>query len=144
MFIECSLKRDGGTEVVLGKNTYLFAPDKEGNHVCEVEDEAHISTLLNIPESFNELGKPAKLSAKKSFDSIDDVDNEPLDPDGMNNKELSAWAKEVGINPKSKQSISDYAMDNYEIDLEFDKNISCSDLIREVIKIDLEEAAEED
>lgn len=138
MQIVCKLKREGGSKVTFGKGqakvTYHFKPNEEGEHVCAVNKEDHAEKLLSVPEAYHELGK-APVVAEPKEEAI-----EIIDPEKMGNKELSAWAKEMGMNPKNKQSIADYAKDNYDIDLEFDKNVSCTELIREIAKIDLEEA----
>lgn len=52
MLIECILKRDGGTKVDLGDNTYHFAPDSEGRHVAMVTDPDHIGRFLSISEGY--------------------------------------------------------------------------------------------
>ena len=52
MLIECILKRDGGSKVDLGDNTYHFAPDSEGRHVAMVADPDHIGRFLSISEGY--------------------------------------------------------------------------------------------
>jgi hypothetical protein len=56
MKIECILRRDPPTVVVLGNMSgpvqYKFLPDEQGRHVCEVEDNAHIARLLSISEAY--------------------------------------------------------------------------------------------
>ena len=50
MLIECIRIREGGTKVALGNATYHFRPSDahDGRHVAEVENPAHIKTLLGI------------------------------------------------------------------------------------------------
>jgi hypothetical protein len=52
MDIECKLKREGGTQVDLGKNKYHFAPREDGAHVAFVESEEHQDRFLGIPEAY--------------------------------------------------------------------------------------------
>lgn len=56
MKIECILRRDPPTVVVLGNLSgqvlYKFLPDEQGRHVCEVEDNAHLARLLSISEAY--------------------------------------------------------------------------------------------
>lgn len=40
---------------------YQFTVDEDGEHVCEITNEAHIARLLSIPEGFREYGKPVEL-----------------------------------------------------------------------------------
>lgn len=62
MLILSLIKRDGGTianmggtcegpEIVGGVN-YHFKPNKQGDHVCDVKDKAHVKRFLSIPEGF--------------------------------------------------------------------------------------------
>jgi hypothetical protein len=60
MDIECKLKREGGSFVELGKNTYHFAPREDGAHVATVAIEAHQERLLSIPEAYKPYLKGAK------------------------------------------------------------------------------------
>lgn len=46
MKIECKIRRNDGSTVVLGDKTYRFLPDESGRHVADVDDEAHIDILL--------------------------------------------------------------------------------------------------
>lgn len=50
--IQCLLVRKGGSHVELGDDVYHFTPNDNGDHVCAVEHDAHISTLLAIPEAY--------------------------------------------------------------------------------------------
>jgi hypothetical protein len=52
MLIESIIKRPKGTNITLGAETYNFRPDEKGRHVAEVEDSAHIATLLAIRDGF--------------------------------------------------------------------------------------------
>lgn len=58
MQIQCILKREGGTQVDLPGRKYHFAPQADGKHVAEVEDPAHIATLLAIKEAYRMVGAP--------------------------------------------------------------------------------------
>jgi hypothetical protein len=63
MKIRCILKRDDGTEVELGGQTYLFAPENKSlkpgtpeflaaDHVCDVTVADHVRRLLRISEAY--------------------------------------------------------------------------------------------
>lgn len=52
MLIESIIRRAKGTRITLGVATYVFAPDKDGRHVAEVEDAGHVATLLSIREGY--------------------------------------------------------------------------------------------
>lgn len=54
MLIECIIKRNGGSHVSLGSETYHFRPGQNGAHVAEVEDPEHVQRLLLIAEGFRE------------------------------------------------------------------------------------------
>lgn len=61
MLIKCKQLREGGTEIDLGGTIYHFAPNKDGDHVCDVTDKADIERLLAITEGFEKTaGKSAK------------------------------------------------------------------------------------
>ncbi len=146
MLIESIIKREGGTRVDLDRKQYHFKPKQvdgvgpgdELPHVCEVEDEKHITTFLAISEGFREFGKvPEEL--EEVVDGI--VDDIQLDPEAMSNDELNRWATKMGINPSSKVSIFDYAFNSYGEEL--DKRLSPANMIREIVKLDLEEVEEE-
>lgn len=52
MDIECILKREGGTKVTIGKTDYHFAPQPDGAHVADVQDDEHVQRFLGIPEAY--------------------------------------------------------------------------------------------
>lgn len=52
MKIECILRRNPPTTVILGATAYKFEADEHGRHVCEVEDNAHLARLLSITEAY--------------------------------------------------------------------------------------------
>lgn len=52
MKIECKLLREGGTVVELDGIEYHFAPQADGAHVAEVQDERHQDKLLAISEGY--------------------------------------------------------------------------------------------
>ena len=135
MNIVCTLKRLGGTKIELFGKTYHFKPaGSDGIHIAEVTDPKAIKQLLNIPEAYHEEDKPPVKAV---------VEEEITDPylaiEHMQNAELAQWAKGKGINPKSKQSIADYAGKTFDTDLEFNASVKTADLIREVMRMELEE-----
>lgn len=58
MKIECILKRQGGTHVDMGGVVYHFAPQPDGAHVADIEDNAHIQRFLGIPEGYRIYVEP--------------------------------------------------------------------------------------
>lgn len=131
MKIVCTIERKGGSSVKLDKKLYEFKPDKDGLHCCTVDNKAHIDRFLSIPESFKEYGSP-DIEAPETDD-----DENAIDPGKMTNNELIVWAKEQGMNPKSKVSVSNYAADNYG--LNFDGKVSIANMIRSCLIKDLVE-----
>lgn len=162
MKIRCLLKRPGGTTIAMGGVTYKFTQEEDGTAVCDVKNERHASRLLEISEAYvpadEEVQEP--INTPKSNDGDDNgagngdgdgdgdgndddnvIDESEIDPESMDNDELSAWANAKGINPKAKKSIIDYARDNYDEELSDQDN--CAALIRQVIHFHLDELAEE-
>ncbi len=137
MIIECTIKRKGGTVVDMNTQVYHFRETEQtkGCHCCEVSNEEHLSKFLAISESYRIFG--SKDDQPKNDDDEPGLDDE-LDPEEMSNNELISWAESKGINPKSKQSIQDYALTHHEADL--DHRMSPVNMIRSIIKIELEAA----
>lgn len=52
MLIESIIRRKSGTSVTLGESTYKFRVDDQGRHVADVDDQAHVATLLAIKDGF--------------------------------------------------------------------------------------------
>ena len=52
MKIECLIRREGGSFVGVGGVEYHFAPQPDGRHVAEVEDDKSIAILLAITEGY--------------------------------------------------------------------------------------------
>lgn len=52
MLIECKLQREGGSVVTIGEETYHFKPQGGQKHVATVQDPAHVTILLGIPEAY--------------------------------------------------------------------------------------------
>jgi len=65
MQIECKLKREGGTTVTIGADTYHFAEQADGAHVADVAKDEHIDRLLSISEAYRvyRAGKPETTDA---------------------------------------------------------------------------------
>lgn len=59
--LQCTLIRKGGTLVDLNGSTYHFAPNAEGDHVCDVSDDDDIARLLSIPEAYR-IYRPKKAA----------------------------------------------------------------------------------
>ncbi len=52
MKIECILRREPPTTVILGDTAYTFKPDAEGRHVCNVDNNTHLARFLSITEAY--------------------------------------------------------------------------------------------
>lgn len=65
MLIRCKQVRKGGTEILMGDMTYQFTPNNDGDHVCDVVDDAHIERFLAIPEGFESCDMPEKSKLRK-------------------------------------------------------------------------------
>jgi hypothetical protein len=48
MLIKLNIKRQGGSKIDIGDKLYHFAPDKNGDHVCDVTDKEHIKRFMSI------------------------------------------------------------------------------------------------
>jgi len=61
MRIECTIKREKGTQVTLGTTKYHFKPadpaDEDSPHECEVADPKHAERFLSIKEAYRACGK---------------------------------------------------------------------------------------
>lgn len=149
MRIRCKLERKGGTEVDMGDGrSYCFAPDPEtGAHVANVDDRGHLSCLLAIADAYEVWeGDPGELATirrqelagvKPSGVTGDEPENPrddrlPDDPEQWTNTQCEAWAKSQGLNPKSKKDLTDYARDNYGVDI--DRRRNPANMIREIAK----------
>lgn len=156
MKLLCKIHREGGTVVSLDNKTYQFKPDEDGQHVCEVANERHAERLLAIPEAYGMYRKPGEVEGEDDLltDDSSDAGNGNEEPEGdpdefdmtqnvddLDNDELAKYAKWRGMNPKSKKSIADYALDNFDEHVDDQQN--CAAMIREVYALDQEEALEE-
>ncbi len=56
MLIKSLIKRTDGTVVDIAGTRYHFAPNANGEHVCEVSDE-HIGIFLDIVEGYEPVTK---------------------------------------------------------------------------------------
>lgn len=52
MYIECKLKREGGSKIEIGSTQYHFAPQADGAHVAFVENPEHQDRFVSIPEAY--------------------------------------------------------------------------------------------
>lgn len=59
--LQCVLIRKGGTLVDLNGSTYHFAPNAEGDHVCDVSDDDDIARFLSIPDAYR-IYRPKKAA----------------------------------------------------------------------------------
>lgn len=109
MKVECKLKRDGGTKIDLDGVEYHFKPLKDGAHVAEVTDEAHLERLQQIPEAYKPykgeaefpVAKPGSETADEETSDGDDEPTEFLvtDKDG----------KDADLGKMTKQQLLDFA-----------------------------------
>lgn len=134
MNIVCKIIREGGSKVEVPggerTRTYHFKPSDRTPelHVAEVEDEAHIATLLGISEAYVAL------------DNVDDPAPEPVAPAPVaetpvakwNNKKTFAYAKQVlGMTvPEDKKAIDDIAARH---GLKLDARKGAAPMLRELI-----------
>lgn len=52
MMIESLIRRANGTQVTLGGVKYHFAPDSNGLHVANVENQDHMAKFLAVPTGY--------------------------------------------------------------------------------------------
>lgn len=136
--IECKIRRKNGTDVPMGDELYKFKPRKDGAHVCEVEDPTHIQMFLMVPEGYKLHGagdvkapEPVKEKFSEPDDDTMDFGFETLDD--WTNKKLSAFAESLGMNAKSKESIFDIAVQQFDVKL--DKRKQPPAMIRQFAEI---------
>lgn len=124
MKIECLIKRKGGTQIHFGHHAalarhYDFQPEGSGlnqPHVCEVDHDDDIGSLLAIKESFRVYRVDAKpvlaipepepvdnSALKNRFDDLLSVDVE-----GVSNKWLGDFSRDVlGINQTDRPKLTE-------------------------------------
>lgn len=137
--IECKIRREKGTTVELESDIYKFKPGKDGAHVCEVKNPTHIQRFLMIPEAYKIHGagdvepikEPEPVVDTEMDDDTSDFNFESLDR--WSNKKLNAFAESLAMNPKSKESIADIAMDQFDVKL--DKRKQPTAMIRQFAEI---------
>lgn len=101
MKILCKHQRKGGTVVPFshpGKpdyRQYAFKPNKEGDHVCEVDDEQDIQTFLAIDSAYVEYQPKSATEAAASATGSEQPAASPLD--SMTRPELAEVAKAQGV-----------------------------------------------
>ena len=122
MKIECVIKRKGGTQIHFGHHAatarhYDFQPEGVGlnpPHVCEVDHDDDIGSLLAIKESFRIYRADAKpvlaiaepepvdnSALKNRFDDLLSVD-----VNGVNNEWLEKFSRDVlGIEPTNRPEL---------------------------------------
>lgn len=107
MKIESIIRRAKGTTVSLGSMTYRFAP--ENDHVCNVDDEAHIERFLSIKEGFRKAANqsvPANIASDAPADqdakpASGEIDAEPKKRGGRKPK---AVAESSGDTPADQDA----------------------------------------
>ena len=69
MKIQCTIIRDGGTTVDIGRTQYHFEPLSDGCHVANVENQDHIDRFLSISDGYklyrgdlDPVGVPVEVS----------------------------------------------------------------------------------
>lgn len=131
MKIVCLPQRPGGSKIELGKVTYHFKPEAEGgSHVCEVEDEAHIATLLSIREAYRDADQP-----EPTDDDDGHGENEKAvdasNPQDWTNKKAMAYADQVlGLNSKDKKAIQEFGLAK---GIDLDPRKSCAQMIKALV-----------
>ena len=105
MKIETSIKprKDGGVVVKVDDIKYEFKADESGVLVAEVENEAHISFLLNRSDDFMpadeaDFAAAAALIAAADEDGDDEVDEDETEPVDLNAAPIEEPASVVAGN----------------------------------------------
>lgn len=113
MLIRCLQQRAGGTVVPFGKKghpdyrEYHFEPSGDLGHVCEVEDELDITTLLAISEAFVDATAEPSTLTEDELKAIELEKEAALVKAGsfldlMDREQLEAYAKKnrLKIDPR--------------------------------------------
>lgn len=84
MIIELKIKREGGSVVTMGGETYRFEPDQIGRHVAEVTDEEHEKRFLSIPQyrEVKDDGEPANVAPTNEGQTLGPADSGDGDSEG--------------------------------------------------------------
>lgn len=112
MKIVCKAHREGGTHVTFpGGFSYHFKPDADGDHVCVVNEKAHIDRFLSL-SMYKRKGEPEPIpvdtTEQDDLAAAYPLADAPLDT--MTNKELATIAREqLGIRGTNKADVSAYA-----------------------------------
>ena len=148
--VECKIRRKKGSNIDIDGVIYKFRPDKSGAHVCKVDNKTHLQRFLMIPEAYKIAGaddvEPIKKVEDKEPTVDDDTTKFELETlDQWTNSKLLAWARSLGMNEKSKESIADVALDQYDIKL--DKRKQPAGMLRQLAEFfrdDVEQAEQEE
>lgn len=153
--IQCLLRRKGGTQVAFGHNAatqtrYHFKPIDADNpdspHVCDVENDEHVSRFLAIPEAYRLYRGDGAVSSipvtkggnddagafKNKFDDILSIDF-----DNAENDLITDWAKEVlELTPAHHAKIKEKAK---KLDVEVKSGDTMTEVLRNIGKVLQEE-----
>lgn len=147
--IECLIKRRGGSEVTFGKNAatqvkYHFKPVDAANpdspHVCEIDNDEHISRLLSIQgyRIYREKSAPVislPITPPESDYSPEDeyADLVGIDADVVDGDWLHGFSRKVlDIPPTHKAKLAGKLKKSYEQTLP--DGASANDYIRAILK----------
>lgn len=97
MKIESIIKRKEGTTVTLDGETYHFKPNKQGDHVAEVDEPEHIAVLLAIVEGYRSYDNEELKVESKPIDTLEDA---------------KKWLKQYGVNPRDDKALRGLAKSN--------------------------------
>ncbi len=109
-------KRREATPIHFPGIEYLFAPNEQGDVVCEVPEGSHLKRLLSITEAFRLYGVAdpapgAGLEGRATSAQLPDFEpyllvngDQKLDLRALDDEQLHAFAKEQGVkvHPKAK------------------------------------------
>lgn len=79
--IECKLIREGGTFASIGTTEYHFAPQDDGAHVANVEDDEHVDRFLSISDGYRMYrgaSKPVHVETKVEAQAAPEAVVEPV------------------------------------------------------------------
>ncbi|WP_104019125.1 hypothetical protein [Roseovarius nitratireducens] len=110
MLIVSKIQRTGGSRVTVGGSDYHFEPrGPKGEHVAEVENEAHIKRLLSVPEGFE------PYDPGEAKDIMPDPDPEPT-PEERLESAIEPDGNDEGVDDGDDDTAEDSLENNVEPD----------------------------
>lgn len=122
MLIKLSIERKNGSNAEIDGINYHFCANEHGDHVCEVDNKAHVKRFLSI-QGYEMYGVGQDL--QEDAESKDDE---------MSEQEMIEFAiEELGISdPSDKDELAEYALEMCD-GLKLNKSKKAINMLKEII-----------